>query len=94
MQEMGSYVDQDVRQKLTGMCEMFRVDVGSRPTNFYERQQELEHGVITVSNAVGGRSVGNNNNRNNNQERISKEMSDTPMGLKEAVDGGLEIVHN
>ena len=43
MQEMGAYIDQDVRGKLNGMCEMFRVDIGSLLTHFQENQQELEY---------------------------------------------------
>ena len=42
MQEMGTYIDQDVRSNLNWMCEMFRVDVGSQLANFREMQQELE----------------------------------------------------
>ena len=42
MQEMETYIGQDVRSKLTRMCEMFRVDVRSQLSNFRERQQEIE----------------------------------------------------
>ena len=34
IQEMGSYIDQDVKSKLNGMCEMFRVSVGGSIINF------------------------------------------------------------
>ena len=42
MQEMGTYIDQDVRRKLNGIWGMFRVDVGSQLANFRERKQKLE----------------------------------------------------
>ena len=29
MQEMGTFIDQDVRNKLNGVCEISRVDVGA-----------------------------------------------------------------
>ena len=61
MQEMGTYIDQDVRNKLNGMCEMPRVDVGGQLANFRERQQELEQCVRNVANAADDRLVENKN---------------------------------
>ena len=40
MQEMGTYIDQDVRSKLNGACEMFRVDVGSQLASSQGKKQE------------------------------------------------------
>ena len=81
MQEMGTCIDQDVRNKLNGICEMFRVDVGSQLANFRERRQGLEQGIRNVANAVGDRLL-ENNHRNNIQEKLLKEISDALMGLK------------
>ena len=80
MQEMGTIIDQDVRSKLNGACEMFRVDIGSLLTNFQEKQQELDQWIRDVSNAVDGRLLGNNNS-NNRQESLLREISDAIMGL-------------
>ena len=78
--EMGSYIDQDVKLELTGMCEMCRLDVGSRITSFYEWRQVIGRGVIAVAISMGDR-IGGNNNRNN-QGRISELISKKLTGLK------------
>ena len=67
MQEMGTYIDQDVKSKLNGVCEMFRVDVGSHLVRSQEKQQELARGIRDVAKAADDRLV-ENNNRNNHQE--------------------------
>ena len=42
VQEMGIHIDQDVRSKLNGMCEMLRVVIGGQLANFQGKKQELE----------------------------------------------------
>ena len=82
MQEMGACIDQNVRGKLNGMFEMFRVDIGGLVTNSQETQRELEQGIRAVSNAMDGRLI-DNNQRNNNQESSLKELGGAIMGLRE-----------
>ena len=82
IQEMGTYIDQDVRGKMNGMCEMFRVDIGSVLTNFQEKQQELEQCIRDVANAMDGRLV-ESNRGNSNQESLLGELSDAVIGLIE-----------
>ena len=45
MQELSSYIDQDVNQRLRGMCELSRADVGNQFTWFNERRRKLEQWV-------------------------------------------------
>ena len=52
---MGTYIEQDVKSTLDGICEMSRVDVGIRIVSSQERQQELEQGIRDVANAVDDR---------------------------------------
>ena len=42
MQELNSYIDQDVNQKLKGMCAIFRMDLGNQFIWVKERQRKLE----------------------------------------------------
>ena len=81
MQEMGTYIDQDVRGKLNGMCGMLRVYIGSLSTNFQEKKQELDQCIRDVANAVDGRLI--ENNKRNNRESLLEELIDAIMGSRE-----------
>ena len=85
MQELNSYIDHDVNQKLRGMCELFRMDVGNQFTRVKERKQKLEQWMESVINAAEDR-LGENNHRNNNQERMLEQISVTLMGLSEKME--------
>ena len=80
MQELGSYIDQDVNQRLRGMCELFRADVSNQVARFNEMQQKLEQWIENVVNAAGDRLV-ENDHRNNNQEWALGQINASLLGL-------------
>ena len=53
MQELISYIDQDVNREIRGMCELFRMDVGNQFMRFNERRQKLDQWMGIVVNAAG-----------------------------------------
>ena len=58
MQELNSYIDQDVNPSLRGVCDLFRVDVGNQFTRFNERRKQLsEQWIESVANAAEDRVV-------------------------------------
>ena len=73
IQEIGTYIGQDVRSKLNDTCEMFREDVGSQLENFRERQQALEQRIRNVASAVADRSLGYNSSHSYRNDEILLE---------------------
>ena len=80
MQELNSYIGQDVNQRIRGMCERCRVDVRNHFTRFNEREKELDQWIDSVVNAAEDR-LGENNHRGNNQERMLEQINATLLGL-------------
>ena len=91
-QEMGTYIKQDVKEKLDGMCEMFRVDIGSLMSHFQDKKQESDQCLGNVANAVGGRLL-ENNERNGQEEFLLNKLSDAIVGLIAEMGGSRNNTH-
>ena len=82
MQEMGTYIQQDVKGKLVVTCEMFMVDIGSLMSYFQDKQQVSDRDLRNGANAADGRLI-ENNERNNQQENLLSQLSEAIIGLRE-----------
>ena len=85
MQEMRSLVNEDVRRKLDGVCEMYRVDVRGLMLNFRESRQVLERDMRDVVSAADSRLI-DNNERNNQKENVLGLLNEAVQGLGEELE--------
>ena len=82
MQELGSFINQDVKWRLDVMDGPFRGDIGSLSPNAQETQQVSGREIMDGANDAGGRLI--ENNEGNTQKGIpSKQLSEAVIGLRE-----------
>ena len=73
IQDLGTYINQDVESRLRASCEMFRVDMGDRIGRLKEAQQNMAQGIPNGVSDVDTLLI-QNEHRNIQQEELPNQL--------------------